>query len=83
MITVLKRINKIYKLGFGISLRSSNFDERFKRQRLSTSEKHYIFDLIANRKASLRSIASDFQLSQRQLEELLRKRWHNICINKL
>ena len=64
-------------------LEAQTLMKRFKRQRLSTSEKLYIFDPIANRKATLRNIASDFSFHKRQLEELFRKRWHNICINKL
>ena len=54
-------------------LEAQTLMKRFKRQRLSTSEKLYIFDLIANRKATLRSITSDFQLSQETIRRIITK----------
>ena len=44
--------------------------KRFKRQRLSTSEKLYIYKQVTNLKTLIRSIAFDYHLSKQLLKRL-------------
>ena len=47
--------------------------KRFKRQRLSTSEKLYIYKQVTNLKTPIRSIAFDYHLSEATIKEIVKK----------